>query len=98
MRVGPQKYIIEKILPWFKETYGEKPSKATSPLEKGDHPELDTTDFTDAVGTKQYQSMIGQLQWLVALGRIYVFIATMTISRWRAMPRRGHLERLKRMY
>ena len=32
-----------------------------------------------------------------SIGENGCFIATMTMSRWRAMPCKGHLERLKRM-
>ena len=32
-------------------------------LEKGDHPEIDTTEELDEEGIKRYQTMIGCLQW-----------------------------------
>ena len=47
---------------------------------------------------KLYMSMIGELQWLVTIGRFDIHTAVMTMSRFRAAPRVGHLERLKRMY
>ena len=97
LRAGPRKYI-DKMMSWYEHTYGTQPKQASSPLEKGDHPEVDDSEFTDDEGIKQYQAMIGQLQWLIALGRIDVFTATMSMSRWRACPRIGHLNRLKRIY
>jgi len=42
--------------------------------------------------------MIGALQWLISLGRFDIACAAMTMSRFRAAPRIGHLERLKRIY
>ena len=48
--------------------FGEKPKEVTCPLEKGDHPELDTTDELDLEGIRKYQSLIGALQWLISLG------------------------------
>ncbi len=42
--------------------------------------------------------MIGQIQWCVALGRIDIFSACVTMSSFRAAPRINHLERLKRIY
>jgi hypothetical protein len=42
--------------------------------------------------------MIGCLQWAVSLGRFYIQTATMTMSRFRVAPRKGHLERSKRIY
>jgi hypothetical protein len=38
---GPQKYVA-KIMKQFKNMFGGKPKEYTSPLEKGDHPELMT--------------------------------------------------------
>jgi hypothetical protein len=42
--------------------------------------------------------MIGSLQWAVSLGRFDIQTATMTMSRFRASPRQGHLDQLKWMY
>jgi hypothetical protein len=72
--------------------------ESTSPLEKGDHPEIDTTEELDEEGIKRYQTMIGCLQWAVSLGRFDIQTATMTMSRYRVAPRIGHLDRLKRIY
>ena len=44
------------------------------------------------------QSMIGQLQWLVTLGRFDIFSAVTTLSRFRVAPRKGHIERAKQIY
>jgi len=49
-------------------------------------------------GIKQYQSMIGALQWCVTLRRIDIHSAVTTMSSFNAAPRVGHLERVKRMY
>jgi hypothetical protein len=38
---GPHKFII-KILDQFKNMFGCKPKEYTSPLEKGDNPEIDS--------------------------------------------------------
>ena len=42
--------------------------------------------------------MVGQLQWLITLGRFDIQAQVITMSRFRAQPRKGHLERLKRIY
>ena len=79
--------------------FGSKPNTAyTSPLEHGDHPELDTTPFLDQDGIQQYQSMVGALQWAVSLRRLDITTAVMTMSSFRVEPREGHIERLKRIY
>jgi hypothetical protein len=94
---GPKKYIT-KMLDQYQNMFGCKPREYTSPLEKGDHPEVDDSEMLDNDGIKKYQTMIGCLQWAVSLGRFDIQTATMTMSRFRAAPRQGHLERLKRMY
>ena len=43
-------------------------------------------------------TMIGQLQWLMTLGRFDIHAQVTTMSRFRSAPRKGHLERLQRIY
>ena len=46
----------------------------------------------------KYLTMVGQLQWLVTLGRFDIHAQVATMSRFRAAPRQGHMGRLKRIY
>jgi hypothetical protein len=94
---GPKKYI-EKMVNQYTSMFGSKPKEYTSPLEKGDHPEIDTSEELGMEGIKKYQSMLGSLQWAVSLGRFDIHTATMTMSRFRIAPRKGHIERLQRIY
>ena len=95
--MAPRKYI-EKMIDGYTHMFKEKPKmKYSSPLEKGDHPEMDTTEFLDEVGIQMYQSLVGSLQWAVSIGRIDITTAVMTLSGFRAIPRAGHLERAKRV-
>ncbi|KAL7570518.1 hypothetical protein ACA910_004294 [Epithemia clementina (nom. ined.)] len=93
----PKKYI-ETMMEWYEKEFGEKPKKMKTPLEPGDHPEIDESPECSEKDQSRYLTMIGQLQWLVALGRFDVFCATMTMSKFRPAPREGHISRLKRMY
>ena len=94
---GPKKYI-EKMVDAYLRMFGTKPSaKVTSPLEKNDHPELDTTELLDDHGIAKYQSIVGQCRWAVSLGRFDIATAVMTMSSYRIAPRSGHLERVKRI-
>jgi hypothetical protein len=78
--------------------FGSKPrTHYTSPLEKNDHPEEDSSDLLDEVGVQQYQSLIGSLQWAISLGRFDITTAVMTLSSFRSLPRKGHLDRAKRI-
>ena len=82
----------------YERIFGQKPQFYTSPLEKGDHPELDTSDELDESGIKKYQSLIGAMQWAVTLGRIDVTTAVMTMSGFHAAPGQGHLDRVRIIY
>ena len=96
--MAPKKYI-EKMISQYERMFGCKPKTTyMSPLEKGDHPELDTSEELDAKGQRQYQSLIGSLQWAISIGRLDITTAVMTMSGFRVAPRQGHLDRVKRLY
>ena len=94
---GTMKYIT-KMMEGFTTLYGELPREATSPLVKNDHPEIDTSEELGEEGISIYMSLIGSLQWLISLGRFDVATAVMTMSRFRSAPRKGHMERVHRIY
>ena len=95
--VGPRRYI-ERLADQYKSMFGEMPStRVTSPLEKGDHPELDTSQLLDDEEVTKYQSLIGALQWTITLGRFDIAVAVMTMSSFSAAPRMGHMERVRRI-
>ena len=75
----------------------EKPKKTRTQLVAGDHPEIDLSESCDKDQIKQYQTIVGQLIWLTGLGRFDIAVHVMTMSRFRQLPRVGHLERLKRI-
>jgi Reverse transcriptase (RNA-dependent DNA polymerase) len=96
--ISPTKYT-EKLIKNYEKLFGMKPSQnVTSPLDKGDHPELDTSEFCSKQQISQYQSMIGSLQWIVTIGRFDVHTAVMTMSGFLIAPRIGHLKRLQPIY
>jgi hypothetical protein len=72
-------------------------SAVASPLNKGDHPEMDMSDELDQKGVTQHQSLIGAMQWAASLGRIGITTAAMAMSSFRAAPRKAHLDRVKRI-
>ena len=96
--MDPLKYI-EKMEASYKQLFGCKPdNKHRSPLESGDHPELDTSAFLDEEDSVRYQSLVGSMQWAISIGRWDIQTAVMTMSSFRAQPRKGHMERVKRIY
>ena len=96
--MAPKKYI-DRMIENYTRMFGVKPRQTVlSPLEKGDHPELDDSPELNEDGIRKYQSLIGALQWAVSLGRFDIATAVMTMSKFRAAPREGHLNRAKRIY
>jgi hypothetical protein len=94
---GAQTYI-KKMLSNYSKLFDQPPKEFSSPIQEGDHPELDTTTELDLDGIRMYQSLIGALQWAVTLGRFDILMGVATMSSFRIAPRKGHLERLQRMY
>ena len=93
---GAQSYV-KRMVDNYKIMFGELPTEYHAPMEKGDQPELDTTPELGPDGTAQFQSLIGAVQWTVTLSRLDVAHACMSLGRFRANPRQGHLDRLKRL-
>ena len=94
---GARTYV-EKMLSNYERMFDGLPKKYGTPLEEGDSPELDQSDLVSEEDASIYQSLIGALQWCVTLGRIDVTASVMTMASFRAAPRKGHLDRLKRIY
>ena len=62
------KVYINKLIDTHVRIFGTKPKQlVTSPLKKGDHPELDMSKELDKDGIRDYQSLIGALQWSISL-------------------------------
>ena len=65
--MAPQKYN-GRLTSIYEKMFGKKPSaKLYSPLEKGDHFELDDSGLLDAEGIQQYWLLIGPLHWAISL-------------------------------
>ena len=93
---------LRNILKKLKETYitlfNTEPYKVLKNHEKNDHPELDTTGILEGQQVNHYLTMVGQLQWLITLGRFGIQAQVISMSRFRVQLRQEHLERLKRIY
>ena len=93
MACQPKK-SIEKLKETCIRLSNTEPSKGLkTPLEKNDHPELDTTDILEGQQVNHHLTMTGQLQWLITLGRFGIQAQVISMSRSRAQLRQGHLER-----
>ena len=94
----PKKYI-DKLAETYKRLFIEEPPKGhKTPLEKNDHPESNTSEILEGDIAAKYLTLVGQLQWLFTLGKFDLHVQVATMSRLRAAPRKGHIDRLKRIY
>ena len=61
--------------------FNTEPSKGLkTPLEKNDHPELDTTDILEGQQVNHYLTIIDELQWLITLGRFDIQAQVISMS------------------
>ena len=94
----PKKYI-DKLADTYRRLFNDDPPKGyKTPLVKNDHLELDTSEILERDMAAKYLTMVGQLQWLVTSGRFDIHAQVATMSRFRAAPRQGHMDRLKMIY
>ncbi len=82
---------IEKLMDVTLKCYG-------SPLDNGDHPEMDDSDILGEDQVQHYQMLCGSAQWAVSLGRFDIQYAVNTMSRFAVCPRDGHLKRMLRIF
>jgi hypothetical protein len=94
LAVGAKTYV-KRIISNYKTSFGTETKLYSSPLENSDHPEVDALQLLDFRLIKLYQSLIGDLQWAITLGRFDIQCAVMTMGRFRAAPRKGHLNCLR---
>ena len=82
MESQPKKYIEELLKETDVRLFITEPSKGLkTPLEKNDHPELDTSEMLEGQEVNHYLTMVGQLQWLISLGRFDIQAQVITMSR-----------------
>ena len=96
LAADPRRYV-NKILESYERMFKEKPRKSRPPLEGGDYAELHTPELCDEHQTNQFQTLVGQLQWLISPGHFDIAVHVMSLSRFRAQSRKGHLDRAKRI-
>ena len=65
---------------------------------QNNRPKLDTSELLELPSIKIFQSMIGACQWIIQLGRFDIAVHIMSMGSFRAAPRVGHLEHMKRIY
>ena len=97
--VSQLKKYIDKLAETYKRLFNEDPPKGyMTSLDKNDHQDLDTSEILEGDMAAKYITIVGQLQWLVTLGSFNLHAQVPTMSRLRAAPRQGHMDRLKMIY
>ena len=91
----PKKYIDRLDDSYHSMFKQDPPKNMRTPLEGNDHPEMDGTELLTGESIQHCLTMIGQFQWLV---RFDIHAQVTTMSRFRSAPRKGHVERLQRIY
>ena len=94
--VGCKKYLKE-ALKRVESIFGSL-AKKTTPCVPGDHPELDDSEMLNDDEHRKFQMLVGILNWIVTIGRFDVAYATMSLARFTAAPRRGHLNRALQVF
>ena len=97
-KTQPKKYIDRLVDSYHSMFKQDPPKNMRTPWDKNGHPELDDTELLTDESIQHYLTMAGQLQWLVTLERFDIHTQVTTMSRFRSAPRKGHLERLQRIY
>ena len=96
-----EQYVTKAIRTVEAELQSKKqklPSKTSTPLSSGYHPELDVSPLLNDEETNYYQNLIGILHWAVELGHIDIHVHVAMMSHYPVQPRRGHILELYHIF
>ena len=69
--LGQPKKYIDKLADTYKRLFNEDPPKGyKTPLDKNDHPELDTSEILEGDMSAKYLTMVGQTSMVGYFGEI----------------------------
>ncbi len=95
--INAKQYIRESIRQ-IEQRLGIQIREEKTPMKTNDHPEEDDSPILNNDMHREYQSLVGMLQWAVSLCRIDVCYAVSSMSRFCSCPREGHFTRLLRIW
>ena len=98
---GSTQYVREAVnnVEEYIEKKGEKlTTKLFTPLANKYRPEVDISDEIQDKEASYYQSLIGILRWIVELGRADICVEVSMTSSHLAIPRKGCMEQVLRMF
>ena len=85
---------VRNVETYFKEKGMSLRKGTNSPLANNYCPECDTSPELGPLESSYYASLIGELRWLVEIGRIDICCEVSMMSSFLAMPREGQLQQL----
>ena len=80
------------------EILGTIPKRSTPLLVKDCHPEMDQLLLLDLHWHRQYQILLGMLQWNYSIGRIELGPAVSSLNRFGTCPCEYHLDLIKNVF
>jgi len=101
--LSPSKYVqeaVRNVKEYLGREYDGRTLLKSAPTAfvKDYRPELDISEELGSDEASYYQSQIGILRWMVELGRVDIITEVSMLASQMAMPRRGHLETIFRIY
>ena len=91
-------YLCQTYDGKFKNNFCFEPSTQHSTIPPDYNTELDTTDLCNDDEQAQYRQCIVDMQWSIALGRIYIIYATVDLSQYIPAPCKGQFSNTQHIY
>ena len=94
-------YVSEAVanVKKYLQTIGRSlPKRAETPMAANYRPEVDVSRELTPTMAAYYHSLIGQLRWIVELGRADICLEVSMLSSHLALPREGHLDQVLHIF
>eukprot|EP00957_Ditylum_brightwellii_P092213 7019931-Ditylum_brightwellii.AAC.1 len=69
-----------------------------NPMDPNCHAEIDESDFEVGENVSKYCMLVGNLNWLVTLGRYFIHYTTTTFARHIMMHRQEHMHAMRHVF
>mmetsp|Transcript_24915 Transcript_24915/g.59157 ORF Transcript_24915/g.59157 Transcript_24915/m.59157 type:complete len:877 (+) Transcript_24915:2272-4902(+) len=92
------KEAVDNVKKYLKSIGRDLPRRADTPTSANYRPEVDVSRELTSQMAAYYHSLIGQLRWIVELGRADICLEVSMLSSHLALPREGHLEQVLHIF
>ena len=92
------KEAVKNVKQWLDTQNLRLPSRSDTPMSTTYRPELDTSHELSPEIANWYQSAISVLRWAIELGRIDIITEVSMLASQMALPRKGHLFAILRIF